>query len=434
MRVLTISDSPTCFSGLARVHRHVIDSMVESGHDVLACSWFAYDSNTLAKIKDGGAPPVVSYSSNGKEVPLRAVEKSKASGGKQHRGMFAVYNEVESFRPDIVVTIGDHWDFYYMQALKSAMAFSFKWVACLTIERDEIEREWLPMLRYADAVVVPSEFGRKVLSGVGIESFVAPYGAEPVFRRAADVRRSELRKQRGCADKIRFITVAQNTGRKNLPALIQAVEQLAHRDPNHVMQFYLHSNFGRCDPQEAFLYDLKSIIDKLNVRDWFVFPEDERAGSIFKAPDDSSLVDEYNAADVFVLPSNFEGYGLPVVEAMACGLPVIANGTSTMPEHLGAKAEQSYGFATRGFLVSNRVEILPPDRIVRRVRPDALAQAIWEMRLLIGDANRTPALSKMRESCEEYGRSRTWEGMKLKLSEVVAQVSSNPITLPTDVV
>ncbi|MGD8398167.1 MAG: glycosyltransferase family 1 protein [Anaerolineae bacterium] len=44
----------------------------------------------------------------------------------------------------------------------------------------------------------------------------------------------------------------------------------------------------------------------------------------------------YNAAEVFVYPSFYEGFGLPALEAMACGTPVIASDTSSLPEVVGA--------------------------------------------------------------------------------------------------
>ncbi len=43
----------------------------------------------------------------------------------------------------------------------------------------------------------------------------------------------------------------------------------------------------------------------------------------------------YNAAGMFIYPSLFEGFGLPVLEAMACGTPVIASNTSSIPEVVG---------------------------------------------------------------------------------------------------
>ncbi len=55
---------------------------------------------------------------------------------------------------------------------------------------------------------------------------------------------------------------------------------------------------------------------------------------------DSELVREYQNANVFILPSNYEGFGLPVLEAMACGTPVICSNKSSLPEICGSAAVQ----------------------------------------------------------------------------------------------
>jgi glycosyltransferase involved in cell wall biosynthesis len=50
------------------------------------------------------------------------------------------------------------------------------------------------------------------------------------------------------------------------------------------------------------------------------------------------LIGLYSAASVFVYPSLYEGFGLPILEAMSCGCPVITSNTSAMPEVAGDAA------------------------------------------------------------------------------------------------
>jgi len=69
-----------------------------------------------------------------------------------------------------------------------------------------------------------------------------------------------------------------------------------------------------------------ALVEELGLQDDVVFP-----GYI---PEDA-LPLWYNAAEVFVYPSLYEGFGLPPLEAMACGTAVIASNASSLPEVVG---------------------------------------------------------------------------------------------------
>jgi glycosyltransferase involved in cell wall biosynthesis len=72
--------------------------------------------------------------------------------------------------------------------------------------------------------------------------------------------------------------------------------------------------------------DVYSTVQKEGVEDAVVF-----TGRI----PDEELIELYNAAELFVYPSLYEGFGLPVLEAMACGAPVVVSNSSSLPEVVG---------------------------------------------------------------------------------------------------
>jgi len=83
---------------------------------------------------------------------------------------------------------------------------------------------------------------------------------------------------------------------------------------------------------------------------------------------DADLPAVYAGAQALVFPSLFEGFGLPVLEAMACGTPVVCSATSSLPEIAGEAA----------LLVDPTSTETLTDALIRVLRDDALAAALRE--------------------------------------------------------
>ena len=120
------------------------------------------------------------------------------------------------------------------------------------------------------------------------------------------------------SDRPYFLAVSCSEGRKNTPMLLDAYSKLLRRGSRHDLVLVW-------DPP-----------DELRQR----FARGEREGRIHfvgRQPD-TALRDLYCGAAAIVYPSLYEGFGLPVLEALSCGAPVITSSTTSLPEAGGDAA------------------------------------------------------------------------------------------------
>lgn len=119
-----------------------------------------------------------------------------------------------------------------------------------------------------------------------------------------------------------FITyIGKPTERRNLSALIRAFAELKKEKFTHKLLMV-----GTGLPGNS---KFREVIDELKIQNE-VFTLD------YVTHEEMFLV--YNAANLFVYPSSYEGFGMPVLEAMACGTPVIALDNTAFPEFAGGIA------------------------------------------------------------------------------------------------
>jgi len=166
-----------------------------------------------------------------------------------------------------------------------------------------VQRRLLPLIaRRARRVITVSEFSRDELRALlGVEADVVPGGVD-----------SRFAPQESRRDRPYVLTVASHTARKNLSALVPAAQALAREGIDLLVA-------GGHRPQFAAEANLTGL-------------------TLLGHVPDRDLPALYAGAEAFVLPSVYEGFGLPVLEAMASGTPVVAADTTALPETCGGAA------------------------------------------------------------------------------------------------
>lgn len=143
---------------------------------------------------------------------------------------------------------------------------------------------------------------------------VIPLGVDGAIFKPLD--KKKCREKLGIPAEAKVIlNVAIDKWRKNLAGLVRAVAMLTKEIPETLFYFA-----GTPSPKTL------DLVRTLGLGDNF---------RTVKPATEEKLVFLYNAADVFAFPSFYEGFGLPALEAMACGTPVVASNRTSVPEIVG---------------------------------------------------------------------------------------------------
>ena len=171
------------------------------------------------------------------------------------------------------------------------------WRSTFTSVQSRNARSWI----LADLVLVPSTFAEKTIRSFYPNKRIARafYGVDVEFWKLGPKVRGD--------GPLRFIYAGQLSLRKGIPGLLEAWAKAALPDA----ELELVGQWGLAESKKG------SLPHGVTCR---------------PACSPEQLRDRYRAADVFVFPSFFEGFGLVLLEAMACGLPVIASEATAGPD------------------------------------------------------------------------------------------------------
>jgi len=347
--------------------------LVAENHN-LASGFGTYAKNLLERLHASGkyelaefciyAPP-----SMGKEVPWKFYgnapeadepkEQHDLYNGNPNNqfGAWRFDKVVLDFKPDIVLTYRDPWMDMFIS--KSPLLPYFHWVWMPTVDSDPQKQSWIEGFAKTDAILCYSEFGIKTLEKdaghlLNVVGCASP-GIDPKIYKPYD--KKQIRQELGLLPDINIVgTVMRNQKRKLFPELIKSFSKFLKVAPPEIKDntyLLLHTSYPEkmgwnlgyhISEEEVGSRVLTTYVCK-NCKQYKIdFFKDtlnycERCKSIscvmpsvsfgLEVPD---LVKIYNCMDLYVQYAICEGFGMPQVEATACGVPIASSNYSAMED------------------------------------------------------------------------------------------------------
>ncbi|HYE21839.1 MAG TPA: glycosyltransferase family 4 protein, partial [Tepidisphaeraceae bacterium] len=290
MRILLVTHSPTLTTGYGRVAAELIRGFCAAGHEVVAQGQ--------------------GYGGEGHGLPCRVVPWDEGN---------TVAAALAEHRPDVLLTVGDPWMFEGLDRLPRAAGV--RWVAYFPVDGGPVPEGWKAWLRAVDVPVTFCEWTADLVRReAGVEARVITHGVDVGTFRPTD--KAVAKRRVGVEGKFVVGCVAANQQRKNLPALVRAFAEFARGKED--VALYLHTRIDG-------YWDVEALVRRFGV-------EPKTRATLNLDPqrgvDDATLATVYNSFDVFALPTMAEGFGLPILEAQACGVPALATDCSACTELL----------------------------------------------------------------------------------------------------
>ncbi len=248
------------------------------------------------------------------------------------------------FQPDAIVVIFDLTLQHACRFLQGS--YEVPYVGIFPVESDPLVHpsDWTNTIDTMDASLCESRFGTKLLNDAGIGTRYFPVGVSEFWRPPSPSERGEARERYNVVERFVVLTVCDNHERKNLPTHFAAMSLLSGKDifwPPEVGKnrriasrkvvpnvYYIVNTKLR---GRSAGYNTAALTDRFQLQDRTLVMEH----GVGQGLTPEELRDLYWSSDAFLLLSKAEGLGLPVLEAQACGLPVVGTACTGILENIG---------------------------------------------------------------------------------------------------
>lgn len=310
MKIHWLSNSPLAGTGYGNQTKLFATRLQKAGHEISITCFFGHDG--------------YAFKWNGITLYPK---------GYQPYGQDVVAANAHHEHADIIISLMDSW----VCSPDQIQDQGNRWVPWLPVDMEPLPGPIKTAITPAFRRIVYSKFGERMLKDAGIQCYYVPHGINTALY--CPESKEVARKASGLpADAWIIGMVAANRdfpSRKCFVEQLSAFSNFKRRHKDAVM--YLHTAI-----ESPTGLNLKTVVEGLGLRigmDVFI-PQLHRY--VLGGFSDQDLFHIFNSFDVLSSVSSGEGFGIPIVEAQACGVPVIVGDWTSMPELLfsGRKVEK----------------------------------------------------------------------------------------------
>jgi len=234
-------------------------------------------------------------------MPLKLAENIRIFELKKSYQLRYYYSKL---KPDVTVVFHSFW---LLNSMVSELdTITGKRILYIPCEGEDIPFQYQKLFPRFDIIATPSEFSKKTMKKAGINATVVPHGVDTTFFVPKEKQWHEFR----------FGYLGLNDIRKQIPRVMEAFSRL-----NQGILVIAADNEGH--------YDLAQLAKQYKITPIFV--EAKLNGLTMNR---EAIRDFLQSLDVYISPAS-ESFGIPALEAQACGVPVVASSHGASQEVLG---------------------------------------------------------------------------------------------------